>query len=238
MFWLTQTAADVPSETSWLHPNEREKLAELRFEKRRRDWLLGRWTSKQLLHAFLANRGTAPELAAIEVFALGSGAPSVRVSGVEPGISISLSHSHGVGLAVAATGATRIGCDIEQINPAVLGFLRDYLTASEWDLVEARPLELRATTATLLWSAKESAMKALQEGLRRDTRSLVVELETRHAQNGWQGLRVVPVEGGEALGWWRLQGGYVITVVSMPSQARQIEFDVGMRSGPPEHLNA
>ena len=47
--WLTQTLEDLPSALSWLGEKEQEVLAGLRFEKRRQDWLLGRWTAKLAL---------------------------------------------------------------------------------------------------------------------------------------------------------------------------------------------
>ena len=39
----------VPAELDWLTSGERERLDGFRFEKRRRDWLSGRWTAKLAL---------------------------------------------------------------------------------------------------------------------------------------------------------------------------------------------
>jgi 4'-phosphopantetheinyl transferase len=65
--WLTQSRADYASPTSaWLTVAERGRLATLRTDKRRQDWLLGRWTGKRLLLATLARRhGMAPPLNAL-----------------------------------------------------------------------------------------------------------------------------------------------------------------------------
>ena len=50
--WLLQTAADLPPHREWLSPAENERLAGLEVSKRRQEWLLGRWTAKQVLAAY------------------------------------------------------------------------------------------------------------------------------------------------------------------------------------------
>ena len=86
---------------------------------------------------------------------------------------------------------------------------------------------------TLLWSAKESALKALHEGLRLDTRSMDVSLvdadppqaEERlydscpvslkaPAPDGWRPLRVRYGSARVFRGWWRLADDMVRTIVS------------------------
>lgn len=57
--WLLQSAAEHPDlargvpSPGVFSPAELLRLEEFRFEKRRREWLLGRWTAKQLLHSHL-----------------------------------------------------------------------------------------------------------------------------------------------------------------------------------------
>ena len=38
----------------WLDEPERQRLSTFKIEKRRRDWLLGRWTAKRLVQSYLA----------------------------------------------------------------------------------------------------------------------------------------------------------------------------------------
>ena len=77
------------------------------------------------------------------------------------------------------------------------------------------PAADRDAAANLIWSAKESALKVLQIGLRRDTRSVEVAIgaaeavstdEDGHGQDGWAPLEVRPAEGGVLPGWWRRDG--------------------------------
>ena len=68
---------------------------------------------------------------------------------------------------------------------------------------------------TLLWSAKESALKALREGLRRDTRSVRVRLlDGGFDGTGWSALRVECAATSRLFsGHWRRIGSEVFTVV-------------------------
>ena len=70
-----------------------------------------------------------------------------------------------------------LGCDLEIVEPRSDAFVADYFTAEEQEVVrQACPADRFALIA-LIWSAKESALKALQSGLRIDTRSLSVALD-------------------------------------------------------------
>jgi len=57
--WLLQSVADMPDLESggaaapWLSSPEQERLTYLHFEKRRREWLLGRWTAKLLVQSYV-----------------------------------------------------------------------------------------------------------------------------------------------------------------------------------------
>jgi 4'-phosphopantetheinyl transferase len=58
--WLVQSADSYPDSLEGvvldgvLHPREQAKFATLKTEKRRQDWLLGRWTAKQLIGEVVA----------------------------------------------------------------------------------------------------------------------------------------------------------------------------------------
>ncbi|MCZ7667963.1 MAG: hypothetical protein M5U34_12595 [Chloroflexi bacterium] len=62
-----------------LHPREQVKFATLKTEKRRQDWLLGRWTAKQLIAEVVALKmGERPLLNTIEVRNRAMGDPIVH----------------------------------------------------------------------------------------------------------------------------------------------------------------
>jgi 4'-phosphopantetheinyl transferase len=70
----------------------------------------------------------------------------------------------------------------------------------------------RHKAANLIWSAKESALKVLGTGLRRDTRSVeVIVAELNPPQHTWSPLEVRTDEGAVFPGWWRDSGAFLLT---------------------------
>ncbi len=208
-------SSSVPEDDGWLSPAEREALAKLRFPKRVRDWRVGRWVAKRAVLRALGAR-TLP-LDDVEILADPGGAPCPRV--LAPGswgpVSLSLSHAGGVGFAVAIGDVIRLGCDVEAVTARNDSFLQDYFTEAEWTWVEAHREE-RDWRAMLVWSAKESALKALGEGLRLDTRSVEVTVPGRIADRptSWLPVTVRIPEGEQFPGHWCRAGDFVWTIVS------------------------
>ncbi|GAB4209932.1 MAG: hypothetical protein OHK0022_41920 [Roseiflexaceae bacterium] len=238
--WLVQTAipgsalAGGTAPAGLLAPAEQERLVALRFDKRRRDWLLGRWTAKQLLRRSLVEHtGAAPPLASLVILPAPDGAPLVQVAGQAPALSIS--HSHGRALcALSWQAGLRLGADIEAIEPRDPVFVADYFSRAERALLEPAPAELRDTLITAVWSAKEAALKVLRLGLTVDTRSVTCLPALARATaapssagcalrgaGGWLPLAVscTPGLGGTDTtgvweGWWCVQDAFVLTIVS------------------------
>ena len=175
VYWLEQTEADVPAENQWLSAREMCSLHCMRFAKRRNDWRLGRWTAKRALAACLNLPSDPSALANIEIRAAPSGAPEVYLLNQKSSVTISLSHRSGTALCAVALSGTSIGCDLEMIEARSKAFTADYFTVNEQSLVEQTPAEEQPLLVTLLWSAKESALKALHMGLRLDTTCLDVK---------------------------------------------------------------
>lgn len=241
--WLEQTEADVATENQWLSARESSCLSGMRFAKRRTDWRLGRWTAKQAVAARLNLPTDIRALAGIEVLAAPSGAPEVFLSHRPADIAISMSHRDGTALCTVAPAGTSFGCDLETIEPRSEAFIADYCTSSEHALIGKTSVEHRALVVSLIWSAKESTLKALRQGLRLDTRYVCVRLvdgllqqDTKEWQEfcleplaenpeGWHSLSVQCSSGPIYRGWWRRQNQLVRTVVSdlppqIPERAR------------------
>ncbi len=66
--WLIAERDTLPPAGHILSPPELERYGQLRSEKRRDDWLLGRWAAKQLLRRHMARRGSDLSLQAIMIF--------------------------------------------------------------------------------------------------------------------------------------------------------------------------
>jgi phosphopantetheinyl transferase len=225
-----------------LSPSERRTYEGLRFPKRRNEWLLGRWTAKQLLRRSL-NGYEDLALTAISVGADPDGAPYLSVQG-EGRLPASLSISHRGGRAVCALSpalSPTIGVDLERVEPRPRAFVEDFFTAPETARVWACPPERRDTLVTAIWSVKEAVLKAFREGLRVDTRAVEVRyvagldaelssateevlpvLELHRVGNGsastdWRPIRIESAVPGalRVAAWWQPEGDSVLTMAAV-----------------------
>ncbi len=178
------------------------------------DWRIGRWTAK---NAVLASLGvSAPgALDEVEIIAAPDGAPEAFVTGRSAPLALSLSHRDGAAVCAVAPSGTAIGCDIEAVEVRSEAFVADWFTEEERAAVEASPLSWRSLVTTLVWSGKESTLKALREGLRLDTRDVVVRFAVSPGRLGrqWERFTVVGPGGCRFAGRWRRHLGHVFTVV-------------------------
>lgn len=224
LHWLEQFAADVPSDDDWLSASEQQRFAQMRIPKRRKDWRLGRWTAKLALAGYFGLSPVPELLRYIEIRPHSSGAPEAFRNGLPAEASISLSHRDGVAICAIAPSGTEIGCDLELVETRSAAFVSDYFTEEEQDRIAHSPASERDLVVTVLWSAKESALKALRTGLRVDTRSVSVALPpllVRPAAEmsgfDWSPLSVSCVNDKCFSGWWACVDGLVRALVSLPS---------------------
>lgn len=242
VFWLQQTEADVPAGNDWLCGNEALRLGGIHFPKRRADWRLGRWTAKCACAAYLGRSLQSRRLSEIEVRPAPSGAPELFIAGRPAAATISLSHRTGTAMVAISEPGIALGCDLEAVEPRSDAFIADYFVPEEQALLTHAASLGRLALVAMLWSAKESALKALHEGLRLDTRSVLVNVpgssrisghvaqnsaaecgpSGQHAvstcsETDWRPLRVGCSSCGHALhGWWQCTGNLVRTVVADP----------------------
>lgn len=223
-YWLEQSEADLPAHDDWLNLDETVLLSRLRFPKRRADWRLGRWTAKHAAAAYLDLPTDSHVLREIEVRPAASGAPEVFVGNAPAVVTISVSHRAGIAVCAIASSGAALGCDLELIEARDASFVADYFTSEEQELISQQPEQDQPQLVTLLWSAKESALKALRQGLRADTRSVAVTLDTLTNHNPgadgfgrWHPLLVQHAEAEILHGWWQSSGQLVRTLVGVPA---------------------
>jgi 4'-phosphopantetheinyl transferase len=184
------------------------------FTKRRVEFLVGRWTAKR---AIALSHGLADDeaaLSSIEVLHASDGAPVPHVDGEPLARRVSLTDRAGWAVCVVSPGVFEVGCDLELVEPRSPAFVSDYLTPAEQRLVTAAADAEWDRLANLIWSAKESALKVLRTGLRRDTRSVEVDLEDPWAGDGWSPLQVRTDEGDIFPGWWARFGPFLLTIAA------------------------
>ena len=213
--WLALGEEALPPQEQWLTPGEAAILARLRYTKRRTEFLLRRLVTKHAV-ASVTGRPTDPvTLAGIEVRNAPSGAPYVCVDGVPIEVGVSISDRAGWAICVTSPmEPLAVGCDLELVEPRSPGFVDDFLTTTEQRLVGLCVAgEERDAVVNLIWSAKESALKVLGTGLRRDTRTLDVTPAPPRG-DGWGTLAVRAVEGTVFPGWWRREGRFLVTIAT------------------------
>ncbi len=220
--WLELSLDEVPANDEWLSRGEAAQLDTLHFAKRRGEWRLGRWAAKCAVSAYLNGRRGALPFCTMEIRAAASGAPEVFIGGQPAPVNISLTHRNGRGACAIERCGVALGCDLELVEPRSHGFSLDYFTPAEQRMVAEAPEAARSCLVTLLWSAKESALKALDAGLRLDTRSVVVTLADEHWRptaepaTAWRALQVVHEGNSVFHGWCQCAAGFVRTVVAFP----------------------
>jgi 4'-phosphopantetheinyl transferase len=174
-------------------------------------------------------------LANIEIRAAPSGAPEVFLFDQPAPVTISLSHTAQAAMCAIARAGFRLGCDLEVIEPRSNAFVSDYFTPNEQALVERTAEHERPRLINLLWSAKESALKALHVGLRLDTNCVEVhpldalKVEDNKDQRdpcpialltsgpyGWHPLQVSFADAKVFHGWWRDADQMIRSVICDP----------------------
>lgn len=172
-----------------------------RTDKRRAEWRTGRWAAKS---AVARRLGVDP--AQVEVVAAADGAPQAFLADCRLPVRVSISHRDWSAVALATPPAVAAGCDLEVVEARTQAFAADWLTSNEVAQVDAATSTEQDALITLIWSAKESVLKALRLGLSVDTRRVDVAVGDGTFDAGFDGRHIK--------GWWMRAGRFVITAAA------------------------
>jgi 4'-phosphopantetheinyl transferase len=226
MRWFSQGEQSVPlDDLTWLSVVERQRVDGMRYRKRRVEFLLGRWTAKRAIATAESFPTDLEELAALEIVPAADGAPEAHVHGRPLARRVSLTDRAGWAVCAVSPSLVEVGCDLELIEPRSREFAVDYFTPSELALASSAGSQIDWQRLTnLIWSAKESALKVLRTGLRRDTRSVEVTPGDGDGED-WTSLTIESIEGAIFDGWWRRYGAFVLTMVAEQPLAAPLALD-------------
>ena len=149
----------VPPAEEFLSARELKTYEDFKVEKRRREWLGGRYALKKLASGFFIF-----DIKQLEVFNRASGQPVLGVPG-GCGLPVSITHSGDFAAAAIATAGMGIGVDMEVIEQRGAAWMRQSFGDDE--LSSAAPVFL-----TELWAKKEAVLKFMGVGLSLDTRDI------------------------------------------------------------------
>lgn len=149
----------IPPAEDFLSPRELKTYEGFKVEKRRREWLGGRYALKKLASGFFIF-----DIKQIEVRNRASGQPSL---GVPCGcnLPVSITHSGDFAAAAIATSGMGIGVDMEVIEPHSTAWMNQSFCPEE--LSSTAPVFL-----TELWAKKEAVLKFMGVGLSLDTKDI------------------------------------------------------------------
>lgn len=145
----------------FLTEQERQKFFSFNLLKRRHEWLGGRLAAKQ---AALKMLGAAPDgWLEIEIVNDAQGKPFLAKAGQALACPhISISHSHGLAVAVAAMHPC--GIDVQRIVPGILKIRDRFADQAELALLSSATCTQglgEMAQLTLLWAAKEAVRKMI-----------------------------------------------------------------------------
>lgn len=171
----------LPPADSFLCASESAYLQTLKAEKRKGDWLGGRFALKVLLAREsgllpVCSCTTWQEMSSaalavlknIDVVKLPSGAPQVFIGAVPDARSVSITHSNGWAIAAVSAPHTFLGIDLEKVETRMQAWAEDFFTPEEREPMTPEHL-------TELWTKKEAVVKLLGRGLSLNTREISFE---------------------------------------------------------------
>ncbi|MDJ0925094.1 MAG: 4'-phosphopantetheinyl transferase superfamily protein [Acidimicrobiia bacterium] len=202
--WLAASLEDVAPDAEWVDEALAARLARMTYTKRYSEARLGRWAAKQAV----AKTMRIESVRDVVIRNAPDGAPETLVRGRLIDAVIAMTDRSDWAVCMVLPGRTRIGCDLEIVEPRSRAFVSDYFTLPEQETVAAA--DDPAVMANLIWSAKESALKVLRTGLRQDTRTVEVTL-LEHTDGEWRGLEVKEQTGRILPGWWLRHNEFVLT---------------------------
>ncbi len=227
IYWHSAGMDSVSDDPTWVDGALAARLAGMRYAKRRQEARLGRWTAKNAVALALGLPTDPHSLGGILIRNAPDGAPETYLEGRTAPVHIAMTDRADWAVAAVTHDGVAIGCDLELVEYRSAAFVRDYFTPGEQQWVASQ--RDHSLAANLIWSAKESALKVLRTGLRRDTRT--VEVSVGYVDHGgWRPLTISDHHGGVFAGWWVRHGEFVLTCAAA---TRALHPPVAMVTPPP-----
>lgn len=236
IFWSLKRITDQINEINLTDPSlylgkqENAVYQKFKFLKRQREWLGARLVTKDLIRAS-DQRWKQTTIQNIEILNEESGAPFLHIQGRQeyPG-RVSLSHSNGYAFCAYSPDDISFGVDLELVETRSKVFSEDFFTTKESEQIAKIDIVEQSQYVTVIWSGKESVLKALSTGLRVDTRSVEVTIpEEPVEKNGWRSLALESsLFKNDSLSLlWRREGDFVLTAC-VPSGYKEdlVQFDL------------
>lgn len=165
---INEELLELVKETDLLHPEEKTYYETLKYDRRKKSYLLGRIAAKQAVSKLLGKDQ------AIDSFSIQFGVfnfPVVRYV-QHQNIQVSITHCDNLGIALAYPEEHPLGVDVEKIDVDKVETMKALIVDTEYDLISSCSL---AEGSTLIWTIKEALSKILKTGLTLEFKILEIE---------------------------------------------------------------
>lgn len=149
---------DYEDTIQYLHPQECDYYNSLKFAKRIRSYLMGRFVAKQAVAALTGEKDLKNIFIQFGIFT-----QPIVISNTQ-NIQVSITHCNNFGVALAFPETHPMGIDLEKINVNKMDVLEGQITEFEKERINLLPITYDLGL-TLLWTAKEALSKVLRTGL-------------------------------------------------------------------------
>ena len=166
---INEELPELLKQTSILHPEEKTYYESLKYDRRRKSYLLGRIAAKQAVFKLLNNEPMDSFSVAFGVFYF----PVVKYI-QNQNIQVSITHCNNIGVALAYPEEHPLGIDVEKIDQENTETMKSLIMVKEYNLISSCALEL-SIGSTLIWTIKEALSKVLKTGLTLDFKILEIE---------------------------------------------------------------
>ncbi|MGC9779110.1 MAG: acyltransferase domain-containing protein [Candidatus Heimdallarchaeota archaeon] len=152
-----------------LHPEEKEKLASIKVEKKRDEWFAGLIAIKQALQKMDPNLNPN----AIKISKTELGKPFIQLDKKKSPIHLSITHSNGFAVGIVDP-TSNTGIDLEIKEKRDDSFVKELIGPQEQELLKNEQMDITEELLTKIWTAKEAASKVLGVGLNIDLHDLII----------------------------------------------------------------
>ena len=145
----------------YLSALELAHLGKYSLEKRRQEWLAGRFAAKYAAAGVLMQGGNTPHLLHLAISTDENGRPFLAANENRLLPDISISHSTNLAAAMAVSKG-RCGIDIQKVTDRVVKVRERFCTSNEAGIIQSffnTPRDKQSSVLTKLWAAKEALRK-------------------------------------------------------------------------------
>ena len=156
---VKEELVDLVENNSLLHPKEIEYFKNLKFDKRKSSYLLGRIAAKNALCALVGVRNIKSYFIDFGVFHF----PVIK-SISNQNLQVSISHCDNIGIAIAFPEDHPLGIDIEKVDVGKIEAIKSQFSSEEIRLISESKLPVSIGYVTM-WTVKEALSKIYKTGL-------------------------------------------------------------------------